>query len=870
MNVFHRQQMGNSLIEIIIAMGLVSVFALAFMQMTLGSRESGKQGQTRTEAVEYARQGLEAVRSLGRQNFASLSVGTHGISISGNVFTLSGSQNTSGVFTRTVQIALVQRDANGDIVQSGGSVDYDTRYVTSTVTWMMGDDTRQVVLDTYLTNWTKPFRAGLTVQKLVVNHGGSKAAGDFAPFQVCGEELNNDDPPVLVTVCRTATLGESLQLAPNTYTVSEVIDTNYTQSFSNDCNSVGSITLDPKDIKTCTITNEEKAGSVTVSKTVINHGGTKTVADFAPYKVGEAVVTQGVPTFFPNGTYAVTETTDPNYTTTFSGDCDVSGNVTVTTGSAKTCTITNEESAPATGTITVNKVVINHGGSKTAADFAPYKVGTATVTEGASTSFAQGVYVVSETIDPSYTQTFSGDCDLLGSIVLLAGESKTCTITNEEHSDGIFIYGEGSTTPFYRMYNATENIFSSQNTGPSGGDGRTFQIRTSPTKREAIAGYVSATGVLQVLCFNGTSWVNEWSATVGGTAAAQRFDIAYETASGDAMVLYSRNVGTTNELGYRTKAGSASCGSGNWSAATTLDPVRTSGVVHWVKMASDRRSTSNLITAIWADANSDLSAMVWSGTAWGNEPATTTETSLEIVSSSQDVDSFDVEYESLSGDVMIVWGNSAGSNGTNGVRYRTCTGGIALCVWGAVTTPPTFKDDATHLDISANPLTDEIVFASIGNAGSDMQAGYWSGTAWTNKANVETSCTTPEANEHLVETAWLVSGTTARSIIVYHDKNATRVGWYVGNGGTFTKQSDFNPTPTLNKTQGWYDLSVNTTVRNRVMFTLSSATADVFAKRLEMTAGPTFTWTDANGGSALTSLSPQITSSPFSFAYWKQ
>jgi len=322
----------------------------------------------------------------------------------------------------------------------------------------------------------------------------------------------------------------------------------------------------------------------------------------------------------------------------------------------------------------------------------------------------------------------------------------------------LVVYPDGTTLPKYRTYDETNDTFAGEQNTVTGSAGRTFQLRTSPTTGEAIAGYVTVGGVLQVMCFDGKTWINEWSATVGGTATTRRFDIAYETNTGDAIVLYSANVPTTNELLYRTKLGSTKCGSANWSGATNLNPIRTTGTVHWVKMAWDRHATSTLITAIWADSNADLSAMVWSGSAWGNEPSAVTEASLEVVAAAQDIDDFDVEYESISGDVMVAWANSAGANGTNGARYRVCTGGTATCTWGAVTTPPTFNDDATNLDISANPNTDEIVFASIGNAGSDLQIGRWSGTAWSNNANTDVSCTAPVAGSKLIATGWLASG----------------------------------------------------------------------------------------------------------------
>jgi len=438
------------------------------------------------------------------------------------------------------------------------------------------------------------------------------------------------------------------------------------------------------------------------------------------------------------------------------------------------------------------------------------------------------------------------------------------------NGDGLIVYPiSANTTPQWRTYTNSTNAFGAQTATVAGATGLNFITRTSPTKQEAIAGYTNSGGTLQVMCYDGTSWTNEWSVAVGGTGTTRRFDIAYETNSGDVIVLYSGNVGTTNELRYRTKLGSTGCGSANWSAETNLDPVRTSGTVLWVKMAWDKRAAQNLIAAIWADSNSDLSAMIWSGTAWGNEPSAVTEASLEVVAAAQDVDDFDVEYESISGDVMVVWANSAGANGTNGVRYRTCTGGTSTCTWNAVTTPPTWTDDATNLDLCSDPNSDGMIFVSIGNAGSDLQYGVWSGSAWTNTANGDTASATPLAGTKLVACGYLISGATTRGVITYNDSAATNIGWRTVSGTTWTSQTDFTPTPAFGNPQKWYDIQTDPINKDRLMFTLSDLNLDLFAKRLTMDATPTFTWTNADGGAALQASLSQATAGPFSFAYWR-
>lgn len=435
--------------------------------------------------------------------------------------------------------------------------------------------------------------------------------------------------------------------------------------------------------------------------------------------------------------------------------------------------------------------------------------------------------------------------------------------------DALLIYANASTTPNWRSYSNTSDTFSAVASMPTGAVARNWASAVSPSKKEMVAAYTDNAGTLRVMCFNGYAWSQDYSVSVGGTGTTRRFDVAYETASGDAMVVYSRNTASTNELAYLTKVGSLNCGSGNWVSAN-LDPVRTTGIVQWVKLAEDKRSGQNILALAWADANADLSTMLWSGTAWSNEPTAVTEASLEIIAVAQDVEDFDLEFESTSGNLMLIWANSVGNNGANGVRYRRCTGGTATCTWGAVTTPPTFADDATNLDLAADPSSNAMVFASVGNAGSDLQVGYWSGTAWTDTANLDTSCSTPVAGSQKVAVGWLNAGATKRSLVAYNDVGVGNLDWIVGNVGVFTVQSpDWTVTPTMNSSIGYYKLISDSKNLDRLMLIMADNANDLFTKRVVMSATPAFTWTNSDGGVAQELNLSQTTASPFDFNYWR-
>ena len=451
--------------------------------------------------------------------------------------------------------------------------------------------------------------------------------------------------------------------------------------------------------------------------------------------------------------------------------------------------------------------------------------------------------------------------------------------------DGIIVYSSTTASQtIWRTYDNTNNNFGSASGTVDGtANGLNYVIKTSPTKQEAIVAFVSSTTVY-VLCYDGTNWSSEWSdTTVLPTNPGVPFDVAYETSSSDVMVLYSNGAIATNEMSYRTKSGTTGCGSANWSGATSLDTANVAGTypISWVRFSVDRRTTSTLIAAIWSDYNRALSGQVWSGTAWGNEPITALETNLETAAglctvsgttNCSRLSDFGFEYESGSGDLMVVWANAGGANGTNGAYWAVCTGGSSSCTWSATSTITGLSDDAHSLDISGNPNSDEIVFASLGAGGSDLQAAYWDGSTWTGTADLDTSTQNPAtAGTKFVATGWLTSGATTRSVIVYADAspNATSTAWAVGNGSTFTVQTPFQQSPAYNATHRSYDIRVDPINKDRLMFTISDNANDLFAKRLAMDSTPTFTWTNADGSAALETNLSQALRSPFAFAYWR-
>ena len=242
----------------------------------------------------------------------------------------------------------------------------------------------------------------------------------------------------------TDATSKSYEVTAGTYSVSETIPAGWMQ-VSNTCTDVA---VAAGATETCVITNA-KLPTLTVEKVVVNdNGGTATTSYFALFVDG-MMTTSGVATTSTIGAHTVSETASSTYSMSISGDCAVNGSITLAAGDVKTCTITNDDNPPApptTGTITVIKVVVNDDeGTATSSDSIMHlhTVDPLTDVSGSPqpgsadgttySDIAPGTYHGEETDGPDgYTTAFGGACDSDGFITLAAGESKTCTVTNDD------------------------------------------------------------------------------------------------------------------------------------------------------------------------------------------------------------------------------------------------------------------------------------------------------------------------------------------------------------------------------------------------------------------------------------------------------
>lgn len=193
---------------------------------------------------------------------------------------------------------------------------------------------------------------------------------------------------------------------------------------------------------------DERTAKLTVIKQIVNdNGGNNVVADYQLFADNSTTIigiTSGVETNVSPGDYTITETGVQGYVASFSGDCDVNGQLSLASGDDKTCIITNND-LPANITLIKNVINDTNDGDFNAG---PTQFGLRVdgflVQNNTSTSTSSNTpHTINETGRVGYAfvgpitgvSNYGKVCPAVlgGSITLDEGEAITCTITNDDN-----------------------------------------------------------------------------------------------------------------------------------------------------------------------------------------------------------------------------------------------------------------------------------------------------------------------------------------------------------------------------------------------------------------------------------------------------
>ena len=131
---------GLSLVEVVIASAIILAAVLVLLGVHSLYLKVALSNSNTVKAAYLAEEGIENVRFLRDSGWTT------------NISNLTSTTTSVDGFVRVVTLATVRRDASGDIVTSGGSIDANTKLVTSSISWWSVTATTTKSISTYLTD----------------------------------------------------------------------------------------------------------------------------------------------------------------------------------------------------------------------------------------------------------------------------------------------------------------------------------------------------------------------------------------------------------------------------------------------------------------------------------------------------------------------------------------------------------------------------------------------------------------------------------------------------------------------------------------------------------------------------------------------
>ena len=286
---------------------------------------------------------------------------------------------------------------------------------------------------------------------------------------------------------------------------------------------------------------------------------------------------------------------------------------------------------------------------------------------------------------------------------------------------------------------------------------RQVRMAYSPrTSSERIFVTLSDDGLLDAYVCNPSCGVTNNIGQVWSTAPAApdtRFDIAYEQASGDALLVYGvLSTDTTRDIAYRTYVG------GTWSAEQYLDDTGHSTDVQYTVIGLASKRGSDQIGLIGGDAtNNDVNAWIWGGTSFGSF------TEITPTAAAPSRERAAIAWESNSGDLLAV-GQEASVN----IVWKQYT-----TSWSSASTYQCAStgSQGRWLRLKPDPVqtADRMILTDLDDLAA-LNTCYWNGSGWANFQTHDGA--TDTAATRVADFAWestggkglLVWGTTSAQI----------------------------------------------------------------------------------------------------------
>jgi hypothetical protein len=230
------------------------------------------------------------------------------------------------------------------------------------------------------------------------------------------------------------------------------------------------------------------------------------------------------------------------------------------------------------------------------------------------------------------------------------------------------------------------------------------------------------TGLAEGVTFYFRIWtadeVPNWSDLSNIATAYAAFDLTYGSSisiPSTVMVVYSEG---SNGVRYRT----LTPGSTVWSDEQAVLPI-SSGAIYWAKIVACPVRDEKLLITLDSSGNLRVSTYSDAG-GWANSAFTLRNS---LTNSPATVRWFDICYEQVSGDAMVVY-----STGSNVLAYRTFNG----TTWSQQMSVGNLTGGANRypywVSISPKPNSDEILLVYSDDKDRKVYGSVWNGSSWGN------------------------------------------------------------------------------------------------------------------------------------------
>ena len=282
---------------------------------------------------------------------------------------------------------------------------------------------------------------------------------------------------------------------------------------------------------------------------------------------------------------------------------------------------------------------------------------------------------------------------------------------------------------------------------------RAIRMAHSPTAGdERIIVTQSDDGSLDAYVCRGTCTVTNdigqvW--TGAPTTPEKRFDIAYESQSGEALLVYGVvSTDPAQDIAYRTYS------SGAWGPEQFLDDAGEAADIQYSVINLASKMGTNEIGLIGGDdTNNNVNAWIWDGSAFGSA------TEITATAENPDEEQMAIAWESSSGNLMAVAAEAASA--TFSFEEFTTS-------WSAAATATCAGITIRWMSLKPNPLAsaNDMILA-VGDNNGDLHTCYWDGSAWA--AMVTQDTTLDYSTQRAFDFAW--ENTGSKGLLVYGTTN---------------------------------------------------------------------------------------------------